>query len=262
MSLTLEAGELVAVVGRSGSGKTTLLSLFGGWERAAAGEIEWQGRTCDPAELRWTQVSTVPQVPGLLEELTVRENIALPLLVGSGASWDDALYGSAPAALLERLNLAQLADRPPEETSLGEQQRCSIARALVCAPQLILADEPTAHQDARMLSQVVDALAGAAAEGVVLRGGHAQPRGHRPGQPGDRDGPLGGGLRDERCPWPGAVARRAASNWARCSQPCRAGMPRQRSTKFPTEKGLGAGRTSDARPGPRSSRLRLRLSRH
>ncbi len=92
-SLTLEAGELVAVVGRSGSGKTTLLNLFGGWERVQAGEIAWQGRTCDPAELRWTQVATVPQVPGLLEELTVRENIALPLLVGSDTSWDDALYG-------------------------------------------------------------------------------------------------------------------------------------------------------------------------
>jgi putative ABC transport system ATP-binding protein len=164
-SLTLQAGELVAVVGRSGSGKTTLLNLFGGWERVQAGEIAWQGRTCNPAELRWTQVATVPQVPGLLEELTVRENIALPLLVGSDTSWDDALYGRRLLELLQRLNLAQLADRFPEETSLGEQQRCSIARALLCSPQLVLADEPTAHQDARMLHQVVDALAGAAAEG-------------------------------------------------------------------------------------------------
>jgi putative ABC transport system ATP-binding protein len=166
MSLTLEAGELVAVVGRSGSGKTTLLSLFGGWERPQSGDIEWQGRTCDPGELRWDQVSTVPQVPGLLEELTVRENIALPLLVGQGARWEDALYGERLAGLLDRLNLVPLADRPPKETSLGEQQRCSLARALVCAPQLVLADEPTAHQDARMLSQVVDALAAAAAEGA------------------------------------------------------------------------------------------------
>jgi ABC-type lipoprotein export system ATPase subunit len=164
-SLTLQAGELVAVVGRSGTGKTTLLNLFGGWERVQAGEIAWQGRICDPAELRWTQVATVPQVPGLLEELTVRENIALPLLVGSDTTSDDALYGTRLLELLERLNLAQLADRFPDETSLGEQQRCSIARALVCSPQLILADEPTAHQDARMLHRVVAALARAAAEG-------------------------------------------------------------------------------------------------
>jgi putative ABC transport system ATP-binding protein len=164
-SLRLEAGELVAVVGRSGSGKTTLLNLFGGWERPQSGEIAWRGVTRDPAELRWAEVATVPQVPGLLEELTVRENIALPLLVGSRTSWNDALYGTRLHDLLDRLNLAQLADRPPKETSLGEQQRCSIARALVSAPQLILADEPTAHQDARMLHQVVDALAGAAAEG-------------------------------------------------------------------------------------------------
>jgi ABC-type lipoprotein export system ATPase subunit len=125
-----------------------------------------RGRTYDASELRWDQVSTVPQVPGLLEELTVRENIALPLLVGQGAGWEEALHGERLVALLHRLNLVQLADRPPKETSLGEQQRCSIARALVCAPQLLLADEPTAHQDARMLSQVVDALATAAAEGA------------------------------------------------------------------------------------------------
>ena len=121
----------MAVVGRSGSGKTTLLNVLGGWEQPQAGEIDWQGRPCDPAQLRWTQVATVPQVPGLLEELTVRENIALPLLVGSDTSWNDALYGTRLLDLLDRLNLAQLADRPPKETSLGEQQRCSIARALV-----------------------------------------------------------------------------------------------------------------------------------
>jgi putative ABC transport system ATP-binding protein len=165
LSLTLGAGELVAVVGRSGSGKTTLLNLFGGWEHVQAGEIAWLGRACDPAELRWSQVATVPQVPGLLEELTVRENIALPLLVGTDTSWNDALYGKRLLELLDRLNLTHLADRPPNETSLGEQQRCSIARALVCQPQLILADEPTAHQDARMLHQVVDVLAAAAAAG-------------------------------------------------------------------------------------------------
>jgi putative ABC transport system ATP-binding protein len=165
VSLTLQVGELVAVVGRSGSGKTTLLNLFGGWERAQTGEIAWEGRPCDPAQLGWAQVATVPQVPGLLEELTVRENIALPLLVGSGTSWNDALYGTRLCELLDRLNLTQFADRAPKETSLGEQQRCSIARALVGAPQMILADEPTAHQDERMLHQVVDALAGAAADG-------------------------------------------------------------------------------------------------
>jgi putative ABC transport system ATP-binding protein len=165
LSVTLQTGELVAVVGRSGSGKTTLLNLFGGWERAQAGEIAWRGEACDPATLGWAQVATIPQVPGLLEELTVRENIALPQLVGGGASWNEALHGQRLCELLDRLNLTQLADRPPKQTSLGEQQRCSIARALVYSPQLILADEPTAHQDAYMLSQVVDALATAAAEG-------------------------------------------------------------------------------------------------
>lgn len=108
----------------------------------------------------------MPQVPGLQEELTVRENIALPMLIGQGVGWDDALYGPQVEELLDRLALAALADRSPRATSLGEQQRCSVARALVLGPALLLADEPTAHQDAERLSMVVDALAEAAARGT------------------------------------------------------------------------------------------------
>jgi ABC-type lipoprotein export system ATPase subunit len=165
-SLTLHAGEIVAVVGPSGSGKTTLLNLLGGWELPDAGSIEWRGAPGDPADLDWSEVATVPQVPGLLDELSVRENIALPLLVGAGASWQEATRGPRVSGLLDQLGLSQLAERHPSATSLGEQQRCSIARALVHAPGLLLADEPTAHQDARMLRIVVDALAGAAEGGT------------------------------------------------------------------------------------------------
>jgi putative ABC transport system ATP-binding protein len=164
-SLTLRSSEFVAVIGPSGSGKTTLLNLIGGWEQPDEGVIEWQGAPCDPAKLNWSQVATVPQVPGLLDELSVRENVALPLLVGVGASWHEAMDGPRVEGLLEELALTLLADRRPSATSLGEQQRCSVARALVCAPQLLLVDEPTAHQDARMLDAVVEALAGAVAAG-------------------------------------------------------------------------------------------------
>jgi ABC-type lipoprotein export system ATPase subunit len=164
-NLTLRSGELVAIIGPSGSGKTTLLNLIGGWEQPDGGLIEWLGAPCEPAGLDWSQVATVPQVPGLLDELSVRENVAFPLLVGAGISWYKAMEGSRVGRLLEELGLSQLADRRPSATSLGEQQRCSIARALVLSPRLLLVDEPTAHQDARMVEVVVEALTSAAASG-------------------------------------------------------------------------------------------------
>jgi putative ABC transport system ATP-binding protein len=164
--LTLHAGELVAVVGPSGSGKTTLLNLLGGWERPDAGVIEWRGTGTDPATLDWSQVATVPQVPGLLDELSVRENVALPLLMGAGASWQAGTAGPRVRGLLEELGLTEVADRRPSATSLGEQQRCSVARALVRGPALLLADEPTAHQNARMIEAVLAALSHAVAGGT------------------------------------------------------------------------------------------------
>ena len=156
----------MAVVGRSGSGKTTLLNVLGGWEQPQAGEIDWQGRPCDPAQLRWAQVATVPQVPGLLEELTVRENIALPLLVGSDTSWNDALYGTRPARPARPAQPGAVG-RPAAQGDIA-RRTATVLHWPGAGPrtQLILADEPTAHQDARMLHQVVDALAGAAAEGA------------------------------------------------------------------------------------------------
>ena len=87
------------------------------------------------------------------------------MLMGQGVGWDDVLHGPRVEELLDQLALTALADRSPRATSLGEQQRCSIARALVLDPALILADEPTAHQDAQRLRMVVDVLAEAAARG-------------------------------------------------------------------------------------------------
>jgi putative ABC transport system ATP-binding protein len=141
---TFEVGvsEVVALVGRSGSGKTTLLNLVAGWERPDAGSVRIDGveRPKSPA---WKEVAVVPQKLGLIDELSVRENIEYP------ARLEGLLLEGEPMirALIDDLGLAELQDRYPSEISVGEQQRTALARALVLSPRLLVADEPSSHQD-------------------------------------------------------------------------------------------------------------------
>lgn len=161
VSFALDAGELVGLVGPSGSGKTTLLNVLAGWEEPDEGSVEWDTGTA-PGE--WASLAVVPQRLGLLEELSVAANVALPLrLLGVR----DAQRHGAVGQLLDILGLAPLADRFPAEVSLGEQQRCAIARALVCAPQLVLADEPTSAQDEAWAEGVMRVLRAARAGGTT-----------------------------------------------------------------------------------------------
>jgi putative ABC transport system ATP-binding protein len=161
VDLELRAGELTALLGRSGSGKTTLLNVLAGWERLDDGKIAFSraGGT-DPAALPWAELALVPQRHGLLEELTVRENVAYPQLLSGGAA-------GRVVELLDALDLLEVADRLPAEASIGQQQRVALARALVVRPRVLLADEPTGHQDAHSAARVVAALRGAAADGVA-----------------------------------------------------------------------------------------------
>jgi ABC-type lipoprotein export system ATPase subunit len=146
-------GELVGLVGRSGSGKTTLLNLVAGWEDADRGRIELPGDPSDHPP-RWTDVAVVPQKLGLLEELSVRENVAhAAKLDGSLEEHDDRVED-----LLEMFGLTQLGERRPSETSVGEQQRTAIARALLLRPRLLVADEPSGHQDRAWTEKVFVAL--------------------------------------------------------------------------------------------------------
>jgi putative ABC transport system ATP-binding protein len=165
VQLTLHEQELVALVGRSGSGKTTLLNLLAGWERPDSGEISWlDGRRTDSLEsMPWEQVAVLPQSVGLIEELTVRKNIELPLRLAGGL--DD---GGASDDLMDVLGVAELADRFPHQISLGQQQRTGVARALVVRPALLLADEPTGHQDAQWARRVFSALHEAASRGSCV----------------------------------------------------------------------------------------------
>jgi putative ABC transport system ATP-binding protein len=161
-TLDVDQGEVVALVGRSGSGKTTLLNLIGGWEEPDRGDIVWAVPPADRIP-GWADVAMLPQRLGLVDELNVRANVEYPArLAGRLADVAERVD-----QLLEDLGLAGLADRFPRETSVGEQQRTALARALALGPRLVLADEPTGHQDEGWGRAVFEALLRQAAEGTT-----------------------------------------------------------------------------------------------
>ena len=158
VSLSAAPGEIVGLVGRSGSGKTTLLSVTAGWEPADAGTIVVPGAGTPS----WSDIAVVPQRLGLMDELSVRENVEYPArLAGQLEARADLVED-----LLEGFGLHELSRRYPKEVSLGEQQRTALARALVLRPKLLIADEPTGHQDAGWGRRIFDVLADAASLGT------------------------------------------------------------------------------------------------
>jgi putative ABC transport system ATP-binding protein len=170
-SLELRRGELGVLLGRSGSGKSTLLTLMAGWQQPDAGEILRQGRAVSPADRRWGSLGYLPQRFGLIPELTVRENVELPARL-AGRRQELA---SEVDRLVERLGLGELAGRRPTETSIGQQQRTAVARALVLRPALLVTDEPTSHQDAGWHDEVWLLLAEAAAAGTACLAATHEP---------------------------------------------------------------------------------------
>jgi ABC-type lipoprotein export system ATPase subunit len=171
-ALTVEAGEVVAVLGRSGSGKSTLLHLLGGLDRPEAGTIEVAGEPVTGASerqlssLRRRRVGFVFQFFHLLPELTGEANVLLAGRV-RGAQPDALARGRE---LIDRLGLRPVADSLPHQLSGGEQQRFALARALVNDPALLLADEPTGNLDLEAGAEVLELLRDGAREGraVVL----------------------------------------------------------------------------------------------
>lgn len=149
-SLRVRGGELVAIMGPSGSGKTTLLSLAGGLDHPTVGSVFVEGAdlaslsVTDLAKLRRRRVGYVFQQFNLIEGLTAAENVSLPLEL-DGARRREAHETALRA--LDRVGLADLADRFPDDLSGGEQQRTAIARATVGDRILLLADEPTGALD-------------------------------------------------------------------------------------------------------------------
>lgn len=166
LSFSVDAGELVVVRGRSGSGKSTLLALIVGWCEPDGGRVVFDGDRRGDGTTDWMSVAIVPQVLGLVPELTVRENIAEAMTGGVATIRGDPK--SSVNDVLEALDLVEFADRSPTDTSMGQQQRVAIARVIVGRPRLVLADEPTSHQDAHHVAAVVAALQAAASAGSAV----------------------------------------------------------------------------------------------
>lgn len=150
VSLRVNAGEVVSIVGPSGAGKTTLLQIIGSLERPDAGVVNYDGTdiyALKPdalARFRNDRIGFVFQFHQLLPEFTLLENVAMPAMIG-GASRDEAMRRAA--ALLDYLGLSERAAHKPAAVSGGERQRAAVARALVNKPDVVLADEPTGSLD-------------------------------------------------------------------------------------------------------------------
>jgi putative ABC transport system ATP-binding protein len=157
VSLELFPGELTVAAGPSGSGKTTLLSIIAGYETPDAGEVR-------VGPLGWRHLAFVPQALALFDELTVAENVDLP------ARLDPTAEAAAEpvAELLRLLEIEHLADRYPSDTSGGEQQRTALGRALRLRPAVLLADEPTGHQDRGRVDLVLGILRQHAYRGAAV----------------------------------------------------------------------------------------------
>ena len=150
VTLDVNPGEFLAVVGRSGSGKTTLLNLMSGLDRPTIGSVSFLGQDlaamsdAELVELRRRKVGFVFQSFGLMPLLSAVENVELPLHIG-GTSWRERRQRALET--LELVGLGLRARHRPYELSGGEQQRVSIARALVTGPDVVFADEPTGELD-------------------------------------------------------------------------------------------------------------------
>ncbi len=162
VSLTVETGEFVAIMGKSGCGKTTLLSLIGGLDRPDSGLISVNGQVVtqlgdtELTRYRRDQVGIVFQFFNLIPILTVAENVALPYSLKGKSERE---ITARVQALLGDVDLLGRLDHYPHEISGGEMQRVAIARALINQPQLVLADEPTGNLDSRTGHQVMETMA-------------------------------------------------------------------------------------------------------
>jgi lipoprotein-releasing system ATP-binding protein len=151
VDLDVSRGEIVAVTGPSGSGKSTLLNVLGILEPPDEGTVSiggtdvWAAGEAGRAALRNRSLGFVFQFHHLLEEFTILENVMLPALI-AGLHRSEA--ARAAGALLEEVQLTPRAGHFPSKVSGGERQRAAVARALVCRPDVVLADEPTGNLDA------------------------------------------------------------------------------------------------------------------
>jgi len=160
-SLSVSAGEFLAISGPSGSGKSTLLNLIGCIDKPTSGRIRIDGTdtgalsASGTTELRRKKIGFVFQTFNLIPVFTAAENVEFPLLVQGLGSGERR---RRVAEALESVGLANRADQRPDLLSGGERQRVAVARAIVHRPELVLADEPTANLDTRNATQLIDLM--------------------------------------------------------------------------------------------------------
>jgi len=160
-SLEIARGEIVAIMGPSGSGKSTMLHVLGALDTPTAGTISLAGERYDGLDdagltaVRRDRIGFVFQFFNLLPALSAEENVVLPALI---AGERDERVRNRARELLERVGLGHRTEHLPSELSGGEQQRVSIARALLRDPELVLADEPTGNLDSRSSAEVLRLL--------------------------------------------------------------------------------------------------------
>jgi putative ABC transport system ATP-binding protein len=157
VSLQVDKGNFVAIMGPSGSGKSTFLNIIGGLDRPSSGEVVLEGKRIDDldenelVDVRRGKIAYVFQQYHLLPSLTALENVLLPLVFCGGM-----IQESKGLEILEKVGLGKRVAHKPSQLSGGEQQRVAIARALVGAPSLILADEPTGNMDRRTGKEILN----------------------------------------------------------------------------------------------------------
>ncbi|OUR66686.1 macrolide ABC transporter ATP-binding protein [Cycloclasticus sp. 46_83_sub15_T18] len=171
VSLTISAGEYLAIMGPSGSGKSTLMNILGLLDQASAGEYLLDGVNVNQlneakrSQLRSEKIGFVFQSYHLVPRLTARENIELPMVL---AGVPPRLRQQKLDELLEKLNLSERAQHRPSQLSGGQRQRVAIGRAIVMRPRMLLADEPTGNLDSTSGAAVTDLLESLNADGITL----------------------------------------------------------------------------------------------
>ena len=171
INLDIAEGDFLALMGPSGSGKTTLLNLIGGLDSASGGGISVGGQRIDQlgagalAKWRAAHVGFVFQFYNLMPMLSAQRNVELPLLLTKLSA---AQRRKNATIALQLVGLADRGSHKPSELSGGQQQRVAVARSLVCAPSLVLADEPTGNLDSRATEEVLAVFDRLNAQGVTI----------------------------------------------------------------------------------------------